>query len=176
MAFFSSDQLSGISSGFGVAGFGLGIAGALESSQGAQKKAAAQRYVAQLEMQADQQRRQAMEISARRQQLQTVRTAQQSRAMALSTAVGQGSQFSSSAIEGQAQTGSQAAYANLGVSQNLQIGENLFNINQNIDAAKMTEADAETQIAQGQGLSSLGGSLGKIGGPFSNLLSLIPGG
>jgi hypothetical protein len=158
----------------GLVSVGGGIIGSQESVEGAKAKAAAQRQIAQLEIQADAQRRQAMEISARRTMLQTVRNAQQARSMALSAAVNQGAQFSSSAASGQAQSSNQAAYQNLGVSQNLQLGENLFNINAQIDQQKMAEADAETKIAEGQGTSSLFGSIGKAIPDIMKLATLIP--
>src|SRR5882672_1056370 len=123
------------------------IYGAIEGSQFAKQKADEEKAIAQLEMQADQQRRQAMEISARRQQVQTVRNAQQARATALSASVNQGAQFSTGAQGGQQGVTSQGNFANLGVSQNLQIGENLFNINSAIDATKIAEADTESKQA-----------------------------
>lgn len=175
MAFFSNSQISGIEGGIGLVGLAGGIAGALETSAGAKQKAEAQKAIFQLEQQADAQRRNAMEIAARRQQLQTVRTAQTARAAALSAAVGQGAQFSSSAQGGQQGVTSQGNYANLGVSQNLLTGEKLFDINSEIGGAKLTEANAETKMAEGSGISSLFGSLGKSAGAFGNLLSLIPG-
>lgn len=171
---FSPNQITGIEGGFGAFGLAGSIYGSLEQSQGAKAKYAAEKQIAGLEMQADEQRRQAMELSARRQQLQTVRTAQQARAMALSSAVGQGAQFSSSAAAGQAQTSSQAAYANLGVSQNLQFGEQMFNINEQIDAQKIAESEAESKMASGAGLSSMFGAFGKSAQGLSSLFSLIP--
>lgn len=173
MALLNSNQISGIEGGIGLGGLGLSILGTLEQSSAAKAKAQEEKQIAALEMQADQQRRQAMEISARRQQLQTVRTAQQARAMALSTAVGQGSQFSSSAESGQAQTNAQAAYSNLGVSQNLQIGEKLFDINAQIDSAKMAEADAESKMSSGLGLAGLGKGLLSSSMDIGKLMSLI---
>lgn len=171
---FSSNQISGIEGGIGLVGLAGGIAGSFETAAGAKQKAQAEQAIAQLEMQADQQRRNAMEISARRQMLQTKRTAQQAGAIALSSAVNQGAQFSSSAQGGQQGVTSQGNYANLGVSQNLQIGENLFNINSEISGAKLTEAEAESKIAEGQGISSIFGAVGKSAGAFGNLLSLVP--
>lgn len=173
MALFTNDQSTGISSGLNLFDTAGSIYGALESSSGASAKYAAQKQIAALEMQQDQVRRQSMEMSARRQQLQTVRTAQQARATALSSAVGQGAQFSSSAESGQAQTNAQAAYSNLGVSQNLQFGEHMFDINAQIDAAKITEANAESKMASGQGLSSMFNSASKAITPLMQLSSLI---
>jgi len=65
------------------------VYGAVEGSKYAKQKAEAEKANAMLEMQADQQRRQAMEIDARRRMLQTVRTAQQAQSSALAASVNQ---------------------------------------------------------------------------------------
>lgn len=171
---FSPEQSAGIQGSFGIAGLAGGIAGSLETSEGASQKYAAQKQIARLQMLADQQRRQQMETDARRQMLQTVRNAQQAGAIGLSNAVAQGAQFGSGAAAGQGQVSAQSAYSNLGTSQSLQIGEQMFNINEQIDAQKIAEADAETKMAQGQGLSSMLGALGKSGSAFTNIFSLLP--
>lgn len=174
MAFLTNDQSTAITGGLEGLSFAGSIYSAFQSSSAAKAKYNSEKQIASLEMQADQVRRQAMEMSARRQQLQTIRTAQQARAMALSTAVGQGAQFSSSAESGQAQTNAQAAYANLGVSQNLQYGEQLFNINSMIDTQKIAEADAESKLASSQGLNSLFSSAGKAIPDIMKLATLFP--
>jgi hypothetical protein len=169
-----SGGIAGLESGIGIVGLAGSIYGTLESSQAASAKAQEEKQIAGLEMQADQQRRQAMEISARRQQLQTVRSAQQAHSTALAVATNQGAQFGSGAAAGEGQASAQGAYANLGVSQNLQIGEKLFDINSQIDAAKMSEADAESKMASGQGISSIFGNLGKSAMSIGQLATLIP--
>lgn len=160
----------------GVGGLGLigSLLGGMQSASGAKAKFQAEQNIASLEMQANEQRRQAMELSARRQQLQNVRSAQQASSMALASAVNSGAQFSSSAQAGQAQAGAQAAYGNLGISQNRQIGENIFNIDSSIDAQKLAEAQAESQIASGQGLSSIFGAVGSQAGNIGKLATLLP--
>ena len=174
MAFLTDNQVTGITGGLEGLGFAGSVYSAFQSSSAAKAKANAEKQIASLEMQADQVRRQAMETSARRQQLQTVRTAQQARAMALSTAVGQGAQFSSSAEAGQAQTASASAYSNLGVSQNLQFGEQLFGINQSIDQQKIAEADAEGKLASSQGLGSIFSAGAKALPDIMKLATLFP--
>lgn len=172
MAFDTSTLFGGAGSLLSVGG---GIFSALESSSAAKDKANSEKQIASLEMQADAQRRQAMELSARRQQLQTVRTAQQAQAMALSSATNQGAQFGSGLQGGLAGVSGQANFANLGVSQNLQFGENMFNINQQIDNQKLAIADDESALASAQGLGSMFSSLGKGLPAIMNLASLIPG-
>ena len=158
----------------GLLSAGGSIFSAIESSKAAKEKADAEKQIASLEIQADSQRRQAMELSARRQQLQTVRNAQQAQAMALSAATNQGAAFGSGLQGGLAGVSGQANTANLGVSQNLQFGENLFDINQQIDTQKMNIADAETSLSNAQGLSSMFSSISKGLPAIMNLATLIP--
>jgi len=127
----------------------------------AKQKAEAEKANAMLEMQADQQRRQAMEIDARRRMLQTVRTAQQAQSSALAASVNQGGQFSSGLAGGRATVSGEAATSELGISQNLQIGEKLFDINSQIDINKLSIADIESKSSQAQGISSAMTGIGK---------------
>src|SRR5437879_455768 len=70
----------------GIAGIGLGIAGMSEQNQGnsiqlqaAKQKADAEKQIANLEIQQDAVRQKAMEISARRQSMETLRNQQRAR-------------------------------------------------------------------------------------------------
>jgi hypothetical protein len=164
-------------SAFGdIAGFGMQAFGAFGAAGAAGQAAAASKAIAQDEMAADQQRRTAMELSARRQSVQDLRMNQRARAMATQNATTQGAQFGSGLAGGIGSISGQSGNNQLGISQNLQIGENLFNINQQIDAEKMAEADAKSKEATfgaigglGKGLGSVFGDIGKfamIGLPF----------
>lgn len=159
---------------FQAGGIAAGIAGGLESMQGAKEAAEASRGITQLEMQSDQQRRQAMELSAQRSSLEVTRNAQRARAMGTENAVVGGSQLGSGLAGGLSQIQGQATTNQLGISQNLQIGRNIFDINQNIGAARIAESNAKGKEAAGAGLASLGGSIFKIGSLFSNFS--MPGG
>jgi hypothetical protein len=154
----SNPYLAGAGAALEVGG---SIYGALEGSRFAKQKAEQEKAIARLEIEADKQRRDAMDIQARRGMLQNVRNAQQAQANALSSAVGSGAQFSSSAQSGQRQAGAEAAYGNLGISQNLQIGEKLFDINEQIDYTKMSEADTESKQATAMGIGSAFTNIGK---------------
>jgi hypothetical protein len=159
MAFFSNDQITGLGGLGELASLSGQFLGVSESSQGAQAKYDAQKKIAALEMQADAQRRQAMEISARRNML---------------NATSQGAQFGSGVAGGKGTVAGEAGQQMLGVSQNLQIGENMFDINNQINIQKMNEADAESKIAQGQGMSSMFGAIGKAIPDVMKLLTLVP--
>lgn len=77
---------------------------------------------------------QAMELNARRQQLEVIRNQQRNRALALATGVNNGgSATRSSALQGAyGQASGQSGVNLLGIQQNLQIGENIYGLNQGI--------------------------------------------
>jgi hypothetical protein len=159
-----------LTTAFGVIGLGTELGGGL-MAMGAQKEAAeASRGITQLEMQADQQRRQAMELSAQRSSLEVTRNAQRARSLGTENAVVGGSQLGSGLQGGLSQIQGQATTNQLGISQNLQIGRNIFDINQDIGAARIAESNAKSKEAEGMGIMSLGkgimglGSLPLFGG------------
>jgi hypothetical protein len=171
-------DLSAIGSGVGgLVSLGTGIEGAVLGSRSASDAARDQRAIAQLDIQADQQRKAAMELSARRQMTENVRNAQMARSMALTNATGQGAAYgeSSGLRGGYASISGQAGVNQQGISQNLQIGENLFDINAQVDAAKMELAKDQSGEAMAQGIASLGGSIGKSLGPIGSLFQSLPG-
>lgn len=157
---------------FGIAGIGLGIAGGLEGAAGAKQAAGDEMAIAGYEMQADQQRRQAMELNAQRQSLQYTRNQQMMRAMATENATAQGAQFGSGLQGGLATITGGTASNQSALSQSLQIGRNLFDINMSIDAARIDEASAKSKEASGAGLAGLGKGL--IG--FGDLIGKFGGG
>lgn len=159
-------------SGAGTAlSVGSSIYGAIEGSSIAKDEAQQSRNIAMDEMQADAQRRTAMELTARRQQLQTVRNQQMARSMALTTATSQGAAYGeSSGLRGAyGSIAGQAATNQLGVSQNEQIGEHLFDINAKIDASKMYLAQDQSAMATLQGFTGMLGGIGKSAGSLYNL-------
>lgn len=98
--------------------------------------------------------RQAMELGARRQSLEIIRQQQRGRALALATNVSQGGSGAvngSSALQGAyGQIGGQTGVNMLGVSQNLQIGRDIFTANQNISQNRIDSANLEYLYAQQQ--------------------------
>jgi hypothetical protein len=96
----------------------------------------------------------AMELDARRQQMQDVRTAQQARAMSLATGVAQGGSgfVGGSSARGGAygEISGQSNVNLLGVSQNLQIGETIFGLNTDISNQKIAQNNLEYSYAQQQ--------------------------
>jgi len=149
---------------------GGGIFSSISQSEDASKVASIQKNIVGLEMQAEKQRKTAMELNARRQMMEQVRIGQRARAMSLNTATNQGAQFSSALGGAYGGIAGQISTNQLGVEQNLSIGENLFSINNSIDQQKIAMADAKSQEASDEafgslfkGIGSSAPALGKLG-------------
>lgn len=93
------------------------------------------------------QKQKAMELDARRQQLEVIRNQQRGRALSLTTGVAQGgSGFvgGSSARGGaQGQISGQTGVNLLGIQQNLQIGRDIFGLNEGISNNRIAQADLQ---------------------------------
>lgn len=137
-----------------LAGVGTGI-----SIFGAQSAAAAQKKITAGERAVEAQRKQAMELDARRKMLEVFRNQQRARSMALTTATAQGAAQGSGLAGAYGQVAGQSGVNLLGISQNLGIGRNIFDINADISQAKMDMAQAQAWSATGASLTNLGGSL-----------------
>lgn len=145
--------------GTAAIGAGFEIYGGLEAAGIQKQMAATQSAMIGFEQQQNQVRRQAMEMGAYREQLQQVRNAQAARSMALSTGVSQGGQFSSG-LQGAFASISGQANTNIGgISQGLQFGERMFDIDQNLSAAKMTYAQEQGKLAQAKGIQDIGSGI-----------------
>lgn len=143
------------------------IAGLIGSSDTAEKQAAEQKAIAADQIKIEKQKRQAMELDSRRRELEVFRNVQRARSIALTNATLQGGQFGSGVIGGMAQA-SQAGREDLGaIGQNLTIGRNISDLNNDISQHKMTLADLGADQSFYSGLSSLGstilGQTGNIG-------------
>lgn len=145
------------------------VVGGIMSANAAKQQAGIQKNIAGLEMQQDQVRRQAMELSSHRQSMEVLRNAQRARALGLNSATNQGAQQGSGLQGGYGQISGQTNVNQLGISQNLSLGENMFDLNNQISKQKMAYADAGGQLATGQGISSFGKSFSSVLGPALNL-------
>lgn len=156
--------------GIGAAvGLGFSAFGAYNQYTSAQKQASISQNIIGLEQQAEGQRRTAMELQARRQNMQILRQNQVARAMATQNATGQGAQYGTGLSAGLSQVQGQTGVNLSGLSQNLQIGENMFDINAQISQQKIAMSQAKAQEAEGAGISSFGKSLGGSITPLFNL-------
>lgn len=152
-----------------LGGLGLSIFGGIQKTEAAQKQAQISQDMAQTEMKQDAVRRQAMEVAARRQQMEVLRNQQRARSLALNNATGQGAQFGSGLQGGYGQVTGQSGVNLLGISQGLQAGEQMFDLNNMLSQQKMQMAQAGGQAATAQGMTSLGGALLTSAGPMKNL-------
>lgn len=153
----------------GAASIGMQIFGTMGASSGAKDKANAEKQIAADEMQQDQVRRSGMELDANRKSMEQLRNTQRMRAMATNNAVNQGAQFGSGLQGGLAGISGQSTTNQLGISQNLSLGEHMFDLNALISQQKMKISDANSKIATSQAISSLGKSLGGAMSPLSSL-------
>lgn len=159
------DPISGI---IAAAGIATSIFGGSKSASGAKMQYQAQLQEAQLEQQADAQRRQAMELDANRKNMEVLRNSQRARSQALENATSQGAQFGSGLQGGYGQVSGQSNTNLLGIGQDLKIGENLFDINGQINQQKMLYAQGGQMVNEGNAISSIGktisGSAGTLAG------------
>jgi hypothetical protein len=140
-------------------GLGLGIAGLFGSSDAAERAAAEQKAIAGDQIKIEAQKRQAMELDARRRELEVFRSVQRARSIALTNATLQGGQFGSGLLGGQAQA-TQAGHEDLkSIGQNLTIGRTISDLNNDISQHKMSLADISADQSFWGGISSLGGTL-----------------
>ena len=154
-------------------GIGVSLFGTSKASAAAKDESQAGQEIGQLDIQSNEQRRRQMELMANRQQLQLARNTQLARSMALTTASSQtGGTGGSELGGGYGQISGEANTASRATSQNLGIGENIFNIDNQIDQQRIRIAKDQGDLATAQGMQSLGGDITKIGSSsaFSGLL------
>lgn len=167
------DPISMMSLGASVIGMvtqGIGMLGSMSESS---KLASDEKGILSDEMQENEIRRQAMMLSANRQKIETIRKTQKASAIGMAAAVNQGAQFGSGAAGGQAAAKSQGAFDILGINQNLQLGNQIFDIDKQIDLTKMNMADIQTSLMNYQGLMGLGSGLAKSGSSLGNILGQL---
>lgn len=152
-----------ISIGLGAIGLGMQIFGGIGASEDAQKQAQISQQVSVEERAINEQKRQQMQLTAKRQQLEIFRNNQRARAQATNAATQQGASLGSGLQGGLAQVQDQSMFNALGINQNLEIGQNIFSHNDAISGLKAQSASVAADQAADQGLMSLGGSIIKAG-------------
>jgi hypothetical protein len=149
--------------GAGVVGLGTSIYGGIEAMGAEKQMSEIQQQEIGVEQQQNQVRRQAMEMSGQRQILQQVRNNQMARAMAQATATSQGAQFGSG-LQGAMGSISGQTNSNIGsISQGLQFGEQMFNLDDQLSGLKQQYAGAQSNLATAQGISSIGSGIMGLG-------------
>lgn len=160
-----------------VVGVGMSIFGGIGASNAASKKAeiSAQEAgvsedVARQEQSINDVKQQAMELSGRRQNMETIRNVQRAQALALNNATNQNAQFGSGLQGGEAGIQAQGLFDIAGVNSAILSGRSIAGYNRNISSDKeqlaalgSQSAQYDSEIAKDQGYASLGGSLIKAG-------------
>lgn len=160
---------TGLLIGAAIVGVGLQAYGTNKSIHAAKDANAAQQQMIAAQMEQERIRRQAMELDARRKQVEILRQTQRARALSYATATAQGANTSSGVGGAIGQISGQGNWNALGVSQNLGLGEQMFGTNMALSQAKMGYANAQSEGATGAGLSSLGGSIVQSASAIGNL-------
>lgn len=152
-----------------LVGAGVSAVGSYESYEGAKKQTAAQNAITGFELQENQVRQTQMNLNTQRQQMEVLRNNQRARSMALNNATSEGAQFGSGLQGGYGQISGTSGTQELNLSQNQALGTQMFGLDAQISAQKIALANAGSQVATGQGISSLGSNISKSGQPLGNL-------
>lgn len=150
-----------------AAGAAVSLIGGMGGAEASSSYYKTQQDIGSLEGKVNDQRKAAMEVDARRRQLEVVRNNQRARSLAETSATSQGSQFGSGlqgaygGISGQSNT-------NLtGINQNLEIGRNIFGLDTQISADRIAASGYQSQMNTDKAMGQLGGALmgsaGKVG-------------
>ena len=142
-----------------IAGLGFGFAGMQEQAYAAKEMAAREQSIAQAQIQQNQVRYKSMEMDARRRELEVIRNSQRARALAVTTATSQGAAQGSGLQGAYGQISGQSNNNLSGIEQSLQSGKEIFKLDSAISSYRYGIADAQSKMAEGQGMSSLGNSL-----------------
>lgn len=140
--------------GIGIAGYGM-----MKQKEAAQNAQAAQAQITAASQRAEALRAEQMRLESARQQREVVRQSIISRSNMLSGAVSSGVKESSGLSGGLAGIVSQTGQRLTALSENLNIGEGLFQTAQQRLGADMSLNQARTSQQEGQGLFQLGTSL-----------------
>lgn len=160
-----------------VAGLGLSAVGAYQQYSGMKEQQKTQSEIIGQQRNIEAERKKQMELDATRRRRELVRQmiAQQAQASAVMTAQGATGPGSSAVGGVYGSVMNQGQRQILGVNQNLEIGRNIFDANENIYQAQRRSASAGSDVAFGNMLSSFGGALvknasviGKVGGSFGS--------
>lgn len=123
----------------------INITAANQSVAASEGSLAINKGIVQQQQNIEAQKRQAMEVDARRQQLEIIRNQQRGRALALTNANAQGARLGSGLQGGYGQIAGQSGVNILGVQQALQTGRNVFDANANITGLNLQMGDLQNQ-------------------------------
>lgn len=157
--------------GISAVGLGLQAYGSFSAAGKAKEAYNIQSQISGLEGQVNNQRRDAMELSARRQSMEIFRNNQRARSMATNNATNQGANYgnSSGLAGGLAQVDAQSTFNLQGINQNLEIGRNIFGLDDQISKKKLALSSVQSQMMTDQAIGQLGGSITKSAGALSSV-------
>lgn len=166
-----------LTAGLGAVSLGTSLIGMFGAASTAQQTASVSRDISGLEGQENNVRQQAMQESAGRSQLQTLRTAQRARSMAVQAGATQTGSLTGSGVQGgEAETTSEGYFGLQGINNQVGFGTSLFGLDSKISADKMQLASLGGTSATYQGITSLGGSMLKATPLVSNIFGGKPQG
>ena len=152
-----------ISIGLQAVGFGLQLWGGMQAADVAKQQAEVSSKIAGEEQKINEQKQIQQQMESRRMQLQTIRNVQRQRAMGIAAAVNQGASSGSGLQGALGQNTAEGMFNLQGLQQAGEISKNIFGINNTISGYKQELASLGGDMAEAQGLASLGGSIMKIG-------------
>lgn len=158
--------MAAVTAAIAAVGLGLSAYGAYQNYQGQKDTAQAQQEALAIQKQQEAERKKAMELDAARRTREMVRQQVAARGMSLATTTNQGAE-GGSALQGAYGGESGRTGVNmLGVSQNLEIGREMFGLNQGL-------TDAYSRMSAGTSRAGLGTSLMGFGTGLINNLGAI---
>lgn len=158
--------------GTAAIGTGLSIFGASKQAGAAKGKAQSEMAIAGDEMQQDAVRRRAMEFDAQRRSIDVARNMQRARALGLAASTNQGGNQGSGLQGGYGQISGQGNTNLFGIQTNLGFGEQMFDLNNQINQEKMKIANYGTEMAKGSMFSSIGAGIAGLSGKGNAVSSL----
>ncbi len=150
-------------------GLGMKLFGSSGSAEASRQISEASGRIAGFEQKENAQRKQQMILTSQRQQLQNVRNTQMARSMALTSSTSQGAQTGSGLQGGFGQIQGQSDVNIVSNAQNLQIGKNIFALDDQISEQKKLIAQYQGNLATSQGLSAMGGDIMGASGQIGRL-------
>lgn len=167
---FNLGSVGDVTGGFGGAGLalqGIGLAGSLfegmKESKIADQEAGVSQQIAGYEEQITRQRQQQMMLFSQRQQMENFRNVQKARAQGMSAAVNAGAQFGSGIAGAQSEAAAQGGQNQRNLGQDLQIGQNIFGLTDQIDSSKMQLSSLQGSMASAQGMGAIFGGMSGLG-------------
>lgn len=142
-----------------AAGLALGAYGAYQQYQGSQDAAAANQQAIALQQQQEAERKKAMELDATRRMREVVRQNVAARSMSLAATTNQGADEGSGLPGAYGGESGRSGVNATGISQNRQIGEEMFGISSQLTTVQGQYASAMARSQQGAAFSNFGGSI-----------------